>query len=91
MNASIEVDNLKCSGCANTIKKELIMIDGVSSVIVDNETSVIDVSYASDDVLTKVKSRLTHLGYPETDTLHGVNKLAANAKSYVSCALGRLS
>ena len=91
MKTKIEVENLKCTGCATTITQELKLIEGVSSVEVDNETSFVEVNYSNPEVLDKVKLKLIHLGYPETNTLHGVRKLTANAKSYVSCAIGRLS
>ena len=91
MKTVIEVDNLKCNGCATTIKKELKLIEGVTSVDVDNEKGLVDVSYTNEDTLNQIKAKLLSLGYQETNTLHGVNKLAANAKSYVSCAIGRLS
>ena len=91
MNTKIEVENLKCSGCATTIKKELELIKGVTSIEVDNESALVDVTYLDNETLYKVKTRLASLGYPESNTLHGVNKLTANAKSYVSCAIGKLS
>jgi copper chaperone len=91
MNAEIVVENLKCNGCANTIRKELTGMEGVSSVEVDKDAALIRVSYVETLPLDTIKQKLSHLGYPEVDTLHGLNKMAANAKSYVSCAVGRLS
>jgi hypothetical protein len=31
------------------------------------------------------------MGYPERGTLHGLSAGVANAKSFVSCAIGRIS
>ena len=36
--ATIEILNLKCGGCANTIKKGIVYIEVISDVIVDLET-----------------------------------------------------
>ncbi len=37
MKHEIEVENIKCGGCANTIKGKLGALDGVSDVQVDIE------------------------------------------------------
>jgi copper chaperone len=34
--AVIKIANLKCSGCETTIKKELLKIEGISSVKIDH-------------------------------------------------------
>jgi copper chaperone len=91
MNTQLEVENLKCNGCANTIKKELAAMKGVLSIEVDTETALVKVSHEDTVSLESIKGKLTSLGYPEINTLHGIPKIAANAKSYVSCAIGRLS
>jgi copper chaperone CopZ len=41
--------NIKCSGCATTIKSELLKIKGVENVLVDVEKDSIDVSYNCSD------------------------------------------
>ena len=38
-----------------------------------------------------VKKKLEGLGYPEKGTLSGMKKLGANAISYVSCAIGKMT
>jgi copper chaperone len=91
MNVQIVVENLKCNGCANTIRKELGAMSGISSVEVDKEASLITVEFNDAVALSSIKEKLTGLGYPEINSLHGISKVAANAKSFVSCAVGRLS
>ena len=86
----IEVDNLKCGGCANTISKGILSIEGVTNVSVDNENE--SVTYegslsTKDLVLTKLSS----MGYPQKGSLSGLNAGLASAKSYVSCAIGKFS
>ena len=86
---TIEVDNLKCGGCANTIRKSLSDMDGVSAVDVDADIKTVTFSAADsakETVLTKLKS----LGYPEKGTTHGLESGVATAKSFVSCAIGRM-
>ena len=41
MKSIIYIDNLKCGGCASTIKKELSQLNGVKDVKVNND----DVSF----------------------------------------------
>lgn len=86
MTANIIIENLKCGGCANTIKKGILSIDHVEDVNIDMETSEVTVS-ASQDVLSKVKDKLSKMGYPEVGDK---NTVLHKAKSFVSCAVGRM-
>lgn len=92
METQIIVDNLKCGGCAATIRKELKKLSGIIDVKVVPEQSEVDVFYNETADLNSVKERLNELGYPVSGTEQGsVEKLTTNLKSYVSCAIGRLS
>ncbi|MBK7665956.1 MAG: heavy-metal-associated domain-containing protein [Sphingobacteriaceae bacterium] len=92
METQIIVDNLKCGGCAATIKKELKKLTGIIDVKVIPEQSEVDVSYNDSANLNLVKERLNELGYPVNGTDQGgLEKITTNLKSYVSCAIGRLS
>jgi copper chaperone len=85
---TIEVDNLKCGGCATTIAKSLSSMAGVTQVTVDTEVKT--VSFAGESTLRDaVAAKLKSLGYPEKGTAHGLEAGVASAKSYVSCAVGR--
>ena len=86
MTTSIFIENLKCGGCAATIKKGILSIDSVESVEVDVETSEVTVSH-SKDVISLLKEKLAKLGYPEAGDK---NTVMHKAKSFVSCAVGRL-
>ena len=86
MMTVIKIENLKCDGCAATIKKGLLSIENVSDVLVDvaNDT----VSITSENVLIDViKEKLSKLGYPEVGDK---NTIVHKAKSFVSCAVGRI-
>ena len=88
METSIIIQNLKCGGCANTIKKNLLEIHGVSSLKIDVDSSEIELSYDNEQTLVNVKEKLKNLGYPEDGE---ANSLGSKAKSYVSCAIGKMS
>ncbi len=83
----IYIENLKCGGCANTIIKELSLISTVKDVKVDVEKSQVSL-VTNEDTLTEVKLKLSKLGYPEVGDK---NNVLHKAKSFVSCAVGRIN
>jgi len=88
MRNTVKIQNLKCGGCANTIVTQLSKLDGISEVSVNNDTDEVSFTTASETDITTVKNKLSHLGYPvEGDA----NSLPKKAKSFVSCAVGRMS
>lgn len=87
MKQEVNIENLKCGGCASTIIKGLTAIEGVENVNVDIETSVVSFS-SNDTTLTNVKEKLSKLGYPEVGDK---NTVLHKAKSFVSCAVGRVN
>ena len=86
MNTQIKIENLKCGGCASTIKKGLSSIEGIEEVAVNVEDSLVSVN-ATDTILIEVKEKLSKLGYPEVGDR---NTVLQKAKSFVSCAIGRI-
>ncbi len=90
MSWTVTVENIKCGGCANSIKKALAAIAGVSDVNVDIEKGDIQVQ-ADETLRPAVTKRLLELGYPESGAVSGLGSAAAKAKSFVSCAIGRVS
>lgn len=86
----IEIDNLRCGGCANTIVKGLGEIDGVNSIIVDTTFQMVRLQADADSRPTIV-ARLHGMGYPDKGSDNGLSAAAAGAKSFVSCAIGRLT
>lgn len=84
-----EVQNLKCGGCGNTIKKGVLSVSGVKSVDVDVEESIVSFECDGDEkVKDVVKEKLSELGYP---VVGDKNTIGKKAKSFVSCAVGRMS
>ena len=90
MLSQIYIDNLKCGGCASTIVNELQKLNDVQKVQIDKEHDLVLVETTEGSDLTIVKDKLKSLGYPEKDSVHGFEKLATHAKSYVSCAIGKM-
>ena len=86
----IEIDNLKCGGCEATILKGVKSIEGVSSVSVNHDTHTVSVD-APEGLRAKIVEKLLFMGYPEKGTVSGLSAGLANAQSYVSCAIGRVS
>ena len=87
MNNQVIIQNLKCGGCAHTIITELDKLEGVSGTAVNEETA--EVTFDAElDKVEAVAKRLDELGYPiENDP----NSILKKAKSYVSCAVGRIN
>ncbi|MEN9699543.1 MAG: hypothetical protein RLZZ301_741 [Bacteroidota bacterium] len=78
------IENLKCSGCVNTVKKGLIAIAGVEAVEVDLAKGRIQIEGAVAAEI--VRETLLKMGYPEV----GHNTFKAKATSYISCAIGKI-
>lgn len=84
----IEVLNLKCGGCANTIKKGIVTIEGVNEVLININTSEVSIDATDEMVIQQVKEKLSSMGYPEVGDS---NTVLHKAKSFVSCATGRMT
>ena len=82
------VQNLKCQGCANTITKGILSIEGVTEVKVNVKDSNISFKSTNLEIISQVQKKLSKLGYPEQDA---TNTTIHKAKSYVSCAIGKIN
>ncbi|MCK4834255.1 MAG: heavy-metal-associated domain-containing protein [Gammaproteobacteria bacterium] len=90
MTFDLSVENIKCGGCANTIRTRLNKLDNVDDCQVDIESGVITITGDAAEK-AQITSLLLKLGYPETGTAEGLKAAAAKAKSFVSCAVGKMS
>ena len=88
MKNTLQIVNLKCGGCANSVKKGLLTIDGIENIEVNVEIGEVSFDTVSEELVSKVKQKLAGMGYPEVGD---ANTLIHKAKSFVSCATGRLS
>jgi copper chaperone len=88
MKSLLVLQNLKCTGCASTITSKLTDFDFVHSVMVDVEASTVEVIYELETNLPILQEALRKLGYP---VVGEANSLTTKAKSYVSCAIGKMN
>ena len=88
METTLKIQNLKCGGCSNTIVTQLSKIKGISNVTVNNDTNEVQVNSETKTLLEKVTKRLSDLGYP---LVGETNSFPKKAKSFVSCAVGRMT
>jgi copper chaperone len=89
MSYTIAVENIKCGGCANSIRSKLLSQALVQAVDVDIEHGEVRVEGELES-REKVAMALARMGYPETGSVEGMRAAAAKAKSFVSCAIGRI-
>lgn len=91
MTKTLEVYNVKCGGCANTLTTALKEEFGEVTVNLEVEPRQITLNI-EDEKMEELKTKLRGLGYPlTTDELSGFDKAAATAKSFVSCAVGKFN
>jgi copper chaperone CopZ len=88
MKTTVHIQNLKCGGCVNTISKKLNSLDDVSEVTIEVEDNSVTFEYSEAHTLEVVKKMLADIGYPEDGE---ANTLTSKAKSYVSCAFGKIT
>lgn len=87
MITSIQAENIKCSGCMNSIKTALLKNANVQEAAIDKETEMVSINSELPIDRQEIVNQLAKMGYPET----GANNLLHKAKSFVSCAIGNLS
>lgn len=91
MEVTLAVDNIKCGGCANSIQTKLAEVAGITEVSVDIEPGLVVFRADSEQAFEEAKAKLASMGYPETGSVAGVGAMGAKAKSYVSCAIGKMT
>lgn len=86
MKSSIVVENIKCGGCSSRIISQLSKIDHIDNVEIDIEQGLISYDHSNKESVAVVNKALKAMGYPEKGTGSSLD----NAKSYVSCMIGRV-
>lgn len=89
-NIQVHVENIKCGGCEKSILKGLSDIAGLSNVVIDRDQQLVSVT-AEASLRDAVVEKLRKMGYPEQGSVSGLEAGLVNAKSFVSCAIGRMS
>lgn len=87
MKSYVIVDNVRCNGCAATIKKEIEKINTVSEVHVEIETGKVSFTCEDDNCRFNVATTLKKSGYP----LAGKGSKIDAAKSVISCVKGKIT
>jgi copper chaperone len=92
---SVRVENIKCGGCAQHIKDSLGLIDGVKTIVVDIESGFVKVAFERTvdaiKLQQQIQQKLLNKGYPEVGSVEGMKAVRVKAKSFVSCAIGKMS
>lgn len=86
----VHVENIKCGGCEKSIVKGLSSIEGLSNIEIDREQQLVSVT-ADASLRDALVAKLKSMGYPEQGSVSGLEAGLTNAKSFVSCAIGRVS
>jgi copper chaperone len=81
----IKIDNLKCGGCGGSIKKGLKTFSLISEVYVDISQGTVEIVHEEYLDTEHVERVLRTLGYPERNTVTGLDKITAEVKPYLSC------
>jgi len=90
MQQTFQVENVKCGGCAATLKKKLEPLFGAVEVNLDVHPRQITLEIG-DDRMDELKSALRDIGYPlSSERLGFVDTASTKMKSFVSCAVGRM-
>jgi copper chaperone CopZ len=91
MKQTFEVENVKCGGCANTLITSLK--EEFGEVLVDLDVHPRKITLEIEDSKEEsLKLKLRALGYPlSSDELSGLQKATTTAKSFVSCAIGKIN
>ncbi|MEA3523794.1 MAG: heavy metal-associated domain-containing protein [Campylobacterota bacterium] len=93
MLETIEVNNVRCEGCANTIKTALAK-EGFKKINVDLlcEPRKVTVELQDEASSAQFRKILRKLGYPLFDEEVSFSSSASlKAKSFVSCAVGKFT
>lgn len=90
MKKILKVENVKCDGCASTLMNDLKEDFGEIEVNLEVHPREISIEI-EDDKLEDLKIALRNIGYPlSTDELGIVESVSTKAKSFVSCAIGKV-
>jgi copper chaperone CopZ len=90
MIQTLAVQNVKCQGCAGTLTKSLVDAFGEVTVNLDVQPREITLDI-DENQMEDLKLALRKLGYPlTTDELSTFQTASTTAKSFVSCAIGKI-
>lgn len=91
MQKTFQVLNVKCSGCARTLKERFFEKFGEVEVDLTKVPREITLNIEEEQI-EEFSTALKKLGYPlSSDTMGFVESTSVKAKSFVSCAIGKMN
>lgn len=92
MKKSFEVYNIKCGGCAGTVKSKLKDKFPDIEVSLESDPRVVSATIQTEEEEVYLLQTLKSLGYPSIhEDLGGLEGALLKGKSFVSCAIGKMS
>ncbi len=90
MKQIFQVQNIKCGGCAKTVKTKLKDDFGTVEINLEKTPREITLDIQDKDI-DKLKQKMKSLGYPFcSETLDTIDTFSTKVKSFVSCAIGKM-
>jgi copper chaperone len=90
MKLTFNVDNVRRSGCVNTIEVHFQDHPNIHGIEVDLDRRVVTIDTDKPEIRDDIALRLKRLGYPEKGSLDGLDSVKAKASSLVACAVGMM-
>jgi copper chaperone CopZ len=87
MKTTLYIQNLKCGGCVSSIINRISALEHIKNVTIKLQFDTITFEYDNNADFEEVKHILSNIGYPPFGEKNSFGK---KAKSYVSCAIGRI-
>ncbi len=92
MKKNFKALNIKCEGCVGTVKKSLRDEFGEVDVDLTQEPGVVTVDIKDEEAELSFRKKMRSLGYPlEDEDLRTFTKGGLKAKSFLSCAIGKIN
>ena len=66
-NKSVNIPNISCGHCVRTIETEISSLDNIVTVIADEKTKRVDISWNDPQTWDNINSLLTEINYPTVD------------------------
>jgi len=89
---SFEVYNIKCGGCAGTVKSKLKDKFPDIEVSLESDPRIVSATIQTDEEEVYLLQTLKSLGYPSIhEDVGGLEGALLKGKSFVSCAIGKMS
>ena len=87
MKTTLYIQNLKCGGCISTIINRITALRHIKNVTINLQYATVTFEHENKADIEEVKHVLSKIGYPPFGEKNSLDK---KAKSYVSCATGRI-